>query len=252
MIKSLYICSMQTMHKYINSELKAYDNVFKGYAALWESEDLENDVFKKGSIKRAYKSYTLLFNHNFNDVVGKVVNIKSDDKGLLVEFDFVNTDRGKEVKQWVMEGAVTGLSIGFVPRDFDYKEPSGRVFKNVSLIEVSLVSSPANPDARIFKSNDFYKSIDIFVKAIQQHTDKLVSLKDFFTEYIKNIEERYSKTQSAIKELSENIEKLSKKLSYLEDTQTIVEDIIYKMHNKFSQTENELSVLLNKILKNYG
>ena len=70
-------------------------------------------------------------------------------KGLVVEGDInLDVQQGREARSLAKQGAVKGLSIGYIPKDFEF-EDEVRVLKRVDLVEVSLATFPMNPDARI-------------------------------------------------------------------------------------------------------
>jgi hypothetical protein len=66
-------------------------------------------------------------------------------KGKLAE-----TQRGKEARELIKLGALTGLSIGYTTRTYQVdRENDSRVLTDVQLWEVSPVTFPANSEARI-------------------------------------------------------------------------------------------------------
>ena len=58
--------------------------------------------------------------------------------------------RGAEAHELLKMGALSGLSIGFITREDSYDKLTGiRTIKKVDLWEVSLVTFPANDEARV-------------------------------------------------------------------------------------------------------
>jgi hypothetical protein len=51
-----------------------------------------------------------------------------------------------------------GVSIGFVPKEWEFNESKGLNYNRVELIEASIVSVPANPEALIISSSEDTKS----------------------------------------------------------------------------------------------
>lgn len=86
--------------------------------------------------------------------VGKWTLMREDDKGLYVEGRLINmdTERGKSIYGALSEGVLDGLSIGYRVREFSQRtraEEPRRTLKAVDLVELSIVTMPANDKARI-------------------------------------------------------------------------------------------------------
>jgi hypothetical protein len=78
--------------------------------------------------------------------IGKVTNIKIDGKQLTFKAIFSEaTILAREAAQLVEEGILKAFSVGFIPREYDVKNPS--VITKAELLEISLVAIPANPEA---------------------------------------------------------------------------------------------------------
>jgi hypothetical protein len=74
--------------------------------------------------------------------------MRENARGLLVEGKFtMGTQRGAEARELAKDGALA-LSIGYATRDAEYVD-GFRILKDVALYEVSLVSMPMNPEARL-------------------------------------------------------------------------------------------------------
>lgn len=72
-----------------------------------------------------------------------------DDKGLFIQGRFANTEKGKEIRELAMMGAIDSFSIGYRTLDYEYSNSGDRLLKEVDLFEVSLVTFPANELATI-------------------------------------------------------------------------------------------------------
>lgn len=87
----------------------------------------------------------LLFNHNRDDLIGKVERVwLGDDRRLHCTARFAKTARGAECEQMVRDGILTNVS--FMYQIYDYREESKDVFRAVDWepFEVSLVTVPAD------------------------------------------------------------------------------------------------------------
>jgi uncharacterized protein len=133
----------------------------EGYAALFNSRS-ENlggftETIAPGAFRASLRSRNdikLLWNHNTDAVMGSTragtLSLTEDEKGLRVSASLPNTTYGRDARELVKRGDVTGFSFGFsLPgRGGDSWSDDGteRVLKSVRLHEVSLVAFPAYPE----------------------------------------------------------------------------------------------------------
>lgn len=135
-----------------------------GYAST-NSMDRQSDrilstAWTRGGLKNYENNPILLFNHDYNKPIGKVIEISTDKKGLKIK-GVISKSSG-EIYNLVKEGVLTTFSVGFLVKDADYdKSADGLIVKDAELLEVSVVSVPANQDAtfslaKSFDSQDDY------------------------------------------------------------------------------------------------
>lgn len=145
------------------------DMTFEGHGAVFGNLDSYGDVIQKGAfrdtLREAKKSGqypAMLLQHGgwgmgSEDMtpIGIWTELAEDDVGLHVKGKLADTARGREVytlMKMTPRPAITGLSIGYVAKEFTLgtkpDEPR-RTLKKVDLIEVSPVTFPANPKARV-------------------------------------------------------------------------------------------------------
>jgi HK97 family phage prohead protease len=129
---------------------------FEGHGSIFGNVDLGDDVVLPGAFARSLaerKSSGILpgmfWMHDPGRVAGKWLDMKEDKRGLWVKGELAPTPLGDEVHALMKMDAVNGLSIGFQIRDQDYDRDGVRVIKEVDLWEVSVVSLPMNPLARV-------------------------------------------------------------------------------------------------------
>lgn len=142
---------------------------FTGYGAVFGNVDAYGDVIQPGafadSLAASIKSGqfpAMLLQHGGWGVdsesmtpIGIWTELSEDGHGLKVEGKLADTPRGREAYTLLKmqpRPAITGLSIGYIPKEFAQRskpEEPRRTLKKVDLIEVSLVTFPANPKARI-------------------------------------------------------------------------------------------------------
>lgn len=147
----------------IEAEIKAVkneeeDGAFEGYASIFGNTDLGNDVvvegaFAKSISRRGAKGVKMLYQHDAKQPIGVYDEIREDDKGLRVKGRLaLGTQRGREVYELMKMGAIDGLSIGYRvdAKGYDYDDKGKRRYlKSVDLMEISAVTFPMNPKARV-------------------------------------------------------------------------------------------------------
>lgn len=94
----------------------------------------------------------LLFNHNWDDPIGMIDTARIEDKRLVVDAHFFDTERANEVRQMV-EGGLRNVSIGYrlhvVEEDVDEDTYTARDWEP---FEVSIVTVPADPTVGVGRS----------------------------------------------------------------------------------------------------
>lgn len=115
------------------------------------TEVIERGAFARTIRERGPERVKLLALHDAAQFpIGRATLLREDPNGLYAEFRVAATPRGDEALQLVREGALDGLSIGFVPiRDAWSNDGGTRTLLEVKLLEVSLVSWPAYDSARV-------------------------------------------------------------------------------------------------------
>lgn len=145
------------------------DMTFEGYGAVFGNVDSYGDVIQPGAfaetLAAAQKSGiwpAMLLQHGgwgmgAEDMtpIGIWTSMAEDGIGLKVSGKLADTARGREAYALLkMEPrpAITGLSIGYIAKEWSQRskpEEPRRTLKKVDLMEVSLVTFPANGKARI-------------------------------------------------------------------------------------------------------
>ncbi len=121
-----------------------------GMAWPFGSADRVGDVIEKGAINTPSR-LPMLFAHDQGQVVGVWDEIAETDQGVTVKGRLLidEVSRAREVRALIREGAVTGLSIGFVTKRAQSRRGGGRTIAALDLHEISIVPIPAHPGARI-------------------------------------------------------------------------------------------------------
>jgi HK97 family phage prohead protease len=87
----------------------------------------------------------MLWQHDQDEPIGVWTEMEEDAKGLRVKGQIITeTEKGKAAYALLKKGALRGLSIGFVSKEWSYDAQSEiRTLTAVDLWEVSLVTFPA-------------------------------------------------------------------------------------------------------------
>lgn len=146
---------------------------FEGYASVWGRVDSYGDTVIKGAFTEALKERRpmMLFGHSPGRVPGKWVSYDEDDKGLKVRGQLTpGHSEASDIAASLKHGSLNGLSIGGFSKDWEAQKNGGRVIKVFDLFEVSIVSMPAEQEARIDTAT---------VKAACESFTKLSEFEDF-------------------------------------------------------------------------
>ena len=150
------------------------DGAIEGKAWDFTTPDRVGDMIEPAAFRKAAFPLPMLFGHDQNDPVG-VWNEASEVKGgfmmkgrLLIE----DLGRAREVRALVKAGAVKGLSIGFITKKAVARAGGGRTIKDLELHEVSLVTLPMHPGARVTSAKSAVEAMRL-VAAINRATAQL-------------------------------------------------------------------------------
>ena len=125
-----------------------------GYAATTDF-DMQGDIITEDALQNAsldlVKNSTVLLNHDLTKPIGRVTKVEFDKHGLLIDALISSTE--PEIIQKIKEGVLNKFSIRgqVLEREKKYMRDHDRVvniIRKIALVEVSLVSVPANPEAR--------------------------------------------------------------------------------------------------------
>lgn len=141
-------------------ELKALgdDGQINGYGAVFGNRDSYGDVIVPGAFKRSLADHRrnksrpkMFWQHDPSQPIGSWVEIVEDDKGLLVTGQLnMDVQRGREAHALLKAGDIDGLSIGYrVVKASANEAEEVMLLKELMLVEVSVVSQPANPLATV-------------------------------------------------------------------------------------------------------
>jgi hypothetical protein len=129
------------------------DGHIEGLGAVFGNVDLGFDKIERGAFRQTLRDIKggvpMLWQHFSNQPIGLWDMLKETAKGLVVAGDInLDVQQGREARSLTKQGAVKGLSIGYIPKDFEF-EDEVRILKRVDLVEVSLATFPMNPEAHV-------------------------------------------------------------------------------------------------------
>ena len=151
---------MKTKHFDVGFEIKAVnaDGTVEGYGSVFGVRDNYDDVIAKGAFVKSLKDHkaagtmpAMLWQHDADKPIGVWTEMVEDEKGLRIKGQLaMETVKGKEAHALLKMGALNGLSIGFMSKEWAYdRDTEVRTLTAIDLWEVSLVTFPANEKARV-------------------------------------------------------------------------------------------------------
>ena len=134
----------------------------EGYASLFGAQDQGGDVVQKGAyarsleaLKQAGRSVRMLWQHDPAQPIGIWDEVREDEQGLYVKGRILDAvEKGREAAALLEAGAIDGLSIGYRTKKASKTETGLRLLQELELWEVSLVTFPMLPSARVQAKGD--------------------------------------------------------------------------------------------------
>jgi HK97 family phage prohead protease len=231
----------------------------EGYASVEFDDNGERVVDRQGTVissasarKAIEKALTvyrrnpiLLAFHDQTRPVGRVTSIIVDAKGIRINAVLSMSDDCRDIRTKVTEGILKGFSIGFrIPEDaIDEEKDGSYTIREIDLLEISIVSVPANPETlfsvvrRMYEDRESNKTnkeesntvtkIELtqeeYQALIRQNADMSTQVSIYKDEIKKMTEKAATATGDAKKAYDEAVSKLTamldestKKLSALE------------------------------------
>ena len=152
-------------HKYcrIGEELTLKDGqVIEGYASVFGQTDRGNDIVEAGAYSRSLATLAgdgrrvkMLWQHDPAQPIGVWDEVREDARGLFVKGRILDgVAKGREAAELIAAGAIDGLSIGYRTVTARKGEKGQRHLTELELWEVSVVTFPMLPDARVGAKGD--------------------------------------------------------------------------------------------------
>ncbi|WP_425411096.1 HK97 family phage prohead protease [Hyphococcus sp.] len=128
----------------------------EGYAAVFHAPDLNGDVIAPEAFAMSMRpaAVRMLYQHAVEAPIGRWTGFRQDAHGLFIRGEMLlASPRAREVHALLQGGAIDGLSIGYQTRRAQ-KIKGGRRIVEADLWEVSVVTFPMAPKARITRIGD--------------------------------------------------------------------------------------------------
>ena len=131
--------------------------VVSGYASLFGKRDQGGDTVQPGAYAASLEALAaggrrvkMLWQHDPAQPIGVWDEVREDTTGLWVQGRILpEVERGREAAALLAAGAIDGLSIGYRTRRAERDGKGQRLLSELELWEVSLVTFPMLPDARV-------------------------------------------------------------------------------------------------------
>ena len=156
---------MELEHKFcrLGGEVRVTDgHLIEGYASFFGKCDQGGDVVAPGAYAASLRrlaarggSVKMLWQHDPAQPIGVWDEVREDARGLWVKGRILrDVARGREAAALIGAGAIDGLSIGYRTVRATKDNGGRRLLSELELWEVSLVTFPMLPEARVGAKGD--------------------------------------------------------------------------------------------------
>ena len=173
-------------------ETKASSGGIEGYGSVFGNVDFGGDIVLPGAFSKSLQEYKdsntmpqMFWAHKQDQVPGKWDSLKEDSYGLFGKGELIDTTLGSDVRKLTTHKAVSGLSIGYMTKDYSFDKEGNRLLKQIDLFEISIVPLAMNPKAKItyaksrLSDNFEYVPDDIDIALFKRELEQFLQLKGF-------------------------------------------------------------------------
>lgn len=148
------------------------------WATTYGNTDRDGDVLAPGAFADATLPVPLLRSHGRNDPVGRLTLLRSEDRGLYVEAVFSDATAGIQARVLTRDGGFPYLSVGmrYFAADTELLDDGRTVIHKAELLEVSIVTVPANPQAVVLTAKSLDGGVQVEATGDGLDADKLAGL----------------------------------------------------------------------------
>lgn len=226
-----------------SSTVKSGDRVICGYASTFDVDTDEVQITRTALEKakdNLLKYSTVLFNHDTDRPIGKIVETSVDDIGLFIKMILSKTE--DEIWSKVKEGIISKFSIKGRAANPVRTEGSGSShltqINEIELFEVSLVTVPGNVEAQTI-CHYIVKSLKKSQKKSQESSNNIM--------LIKKLNELLKKKDGNLrKDISNFLEEVEKQKEEKEDLYLKLQVIAGKLNSEDKEVIENIIDLLKK------
>jgi HK97 family phage prohead protease len=156
--------------------------IIEGYASDFDT-DRQDEAFEPGAFDAAIKSFmenpVLLYHHQFDKALGRVLELTRDAKGLLMRAVLDKPAAGswaEDIYNKVASGSIKGLSVG---GKFHRKmTDAGPKIHKADLMEISVTPMPVNPRTLFAVAGKAFESFDDLAEQTRTEEQIMQDLSD--------------------------------------------------------------------------
>lgn len=158
------------------------------------------ETFDRDCVFQGIENAKLCYQHG--ELIGRITSAEPRDEGLYIQARIADTATGRDVVSLLNDGALDSFSVGFIPVDSTCADDSITHYKNVRLLETSIVSFPAYSEAKItdhrnnpnpLKENTMETDITKLMEQVNERGAQL----DQLTELTRGLQARLDTPQAA-------------------------------------------------------
>jgi len=169
------------MQKIIIKSMSSNVMSISGYASVFNNLDKQGDVILTGAfgvdINSKASEVKFLWQHNPSHPIGIIKSLHADSYGLFIEAEInLSTAQGREAEALLQQGALDSFSIGFLSKEAAFNKLGYREIKSLDLLEISIVTFPANPSAQIHFMNKKQDQINLMTANLDKIIQKIQTL----------------------------------------------------------------------------
>ena len=150
--------------------------VISGYASWFGMEDHGRDVVAPGAycdslarLSTEGRRVKMLWQHDPSCVIGVWDEVREDARGLFVKGRLLpGVEKAREAAELIQAGALDGLSIGYSVKRASRDAQGRRLLLELELWEVSLVTFPMLPSARVGTKADPLRELARAIEAARR------------------------------------------------------------------------------------
>lgn len=232
--------------------------IIEGYASTKDidrtSDIIEAQAWKKRTALKGYKKNPIILAfHRHDKPIGKAEYIEAGEDGLTIRAKI--SKAAGDVYDLIKEGILTTFSVGIIVNELDYdQEKDVFLIKNLELLEISVVSVPANPYAtfRVSKGFENQKEFAEFKDSFKQeiNTEETSIMVEKTTENTPTVDvDAITKSVLAALEAKQKAEEAVKAAENvrISEVTTAAERIVADLRKEFEDKDKSVSEVLTQM-----